>query len=166
MAPPGSVPLELVKTLRQRSGKSMKECKEALVATGCDLEAAVRWIEGGTTNSAGAGSGVTAPASSPPAQLPGIFASMAVVGDGAGASADLATSSPMHSLPDTSGMSPSPSLALSTGLFGGLEIASAEPVAAAKEEVRPHVPGSARAAVGTVQPTARMGWVGLGEGHA
>ena len=36
-----------VKQLRQRTGAALKQCKEALTATNCDLDAAEQWLAGG-----------------------------------------------------------------------------------------------------------------------
>ena len=125
MAPPGSVPLDLVKALRARTSATMKQCKEALVATACDLDAATIWIQSGGGSDASPPNmeetlfpaPVTA-RSSAPTELPGIFASMAVVGDG-GASHN----GPLTSMATSLSASPTSAAApLSAGLFGGMEI--------------------------------------------
>ena len=51
-----------VKALRQRSGAALKQCKEALSATGCDLDAAEQWLA--------ASGGARPPPPSPPPPPP------------------------------------------------------------------------------------------------
>ncbi|EOD25445.1 hypothetical protein EMIHUDRAFT_237655 [Emiliania huxleyi CCMP1516] len=57
------VPFDKVKSLRDRTGQPLQRCKEALASTGCDLDAAERWLQGGEA--------IPAPAARPtPAALP------------------------------------------------------------------------------------------------
>ena len=70
-----AVPVSLVKEVRLRTNAGMKQCKEALVQANGDLEVAVAILQGGShMPSPGSGMGDASPA------LPGLFASMAVVG--------------------------------------------------------------------------------------
>ena len=54
------VPLSLVRSLRDRTGRPLKECKEVLAACANDLDAAVQWLSqdgsaGGTGSACGMG---------------------------------------------------------------------------------------------------------------
>jgi hypothetical protein len=59
------VPYELVKSLRARTGQSLARCKEALAASGGDLDAAECWLAGVPIHELGNSSPAAAPAPAP-----------------------------------------------------------------------------------------------------
>lgn len=64
------VPYELVKSLRTRTGQSLARCKEALAASGGDLDAAECWLAGVPINEIGNSSPGAVPTPVAPAAVP------------------------------------------------------------------------------------------------